>query len=111
MFHVHRNRVYGVEATTKTDTERMVPVHPLVKKGLLDAPRVLHSDHIVNNQFGKPFMSSNNTGRASVRAMENTGVRYRDPCNVRHSCVCRILEAGMKPAYCAKILGHSVQTF
>jgi integrase len=22
-----------------------------------------------------------------------------------------MLEAGMKPAYCAKILGHSVQTF
>ena len=72
---------------------------------------MLHSDHIVNTQFGKPFMSSNNTGRASVRAMENTGVRYCDPCNVRHSCACRILEAGMKPAYCAKILGHSVLTF
>ena len=111
MFHVHRNRVYGLEGTTKTDTERMVPVHPAVKKALLDAPRVLHSDHIVSNQYGKPFTSSNNTGRALVRAMASTGVRYRDPYNVRHSCACRMLEAGMKPAYCAKILGHSVQTF
>lgn len=111
MFHVHRNRVYGLEGTTKTDTERMVPVHPTVKKALLDAPRVLHSDHIVSNQYGKPFTSSNNTGRALVRAMASTGVRYRDPYNVRHSCACRMLEAGMKPAYCAKILGHSVQTF
>ncbi|OUV61639.1 MAG: hypothetical protein CBC82_06230 [Cellvibrionales bacterium TMED122] len=43
--------------------------------------------------------------------MKSTGVRYCDPYNVRHSCACRMLEAGMKPAYCAKILGHSVQTF
>jgi integrase len=43
--------------------------------------------------------------------MESTAVRYRDPYNMRHSCACRILEAGMKLAYCARILGHSVQTF
>tara|TARA_R110001632_G_scaffold166611_2_gene285038 strand:- start:347 stop:1411 length:1065 start_codon:yes stop_codon:yes gene_type:complete len=111
VFHVHRNRVYGSEGSTKTGTERMVPVHPTVKKALLDAPRVLHSDHIINNQYSKPFTSSNNTGRALVRAMTLTGVRYRDPYNVRHSCACRMLEAGMKPAYCAKVLGHSVETF
>ena len=40
-----------------------------------------------------------------------TGIRYRDPYNARHSSACRMIEAGIKPAYCAKILGHSVQTF
>ena len=43
--------------------------------------------------------------------MESTGVRYRDSYNVSHSCACGMIEAEMKPGYCAKILGHSVQTF
>ena len=43
--------------------------------------------------------------------MESTRVRYRDPYNVRHSCACRMLEAGIRPDYYAKILGHFVQTF
>ena len=52
LFHVHRNRAYGSEGTTKTDTGRMVFLHPTVKKALLDAPRVLLCDHIVNNHYG-----------------------------------------------------------
>ena len=31
LFHVHRNRAYGSEGTTKTDTGRMVFPHPTVK--------------------------------------------------------------------------------
>ena len=50
-----------------------------------DAPRVLHGYQIVNNQYGQPFKSSKNTGRALVRTMESIGIRYRDPYNVRHS--------------------------
>ena len=65
----------------------------------------------MNNHYGQPSTSSNNTGRELVRAMESTGVRYRDPYNVRHRAACRMLAAGMKPGYCANILGHSVQTF
>jgi len=110
-FRVTRNRVYNVEGTTKTGNERLVPVHPIVQKAITDAPRVLHSDHIVNNQYGQPFTSSNNTGRALVRAMELTGVRYRDPYNVRHSCAARMLEAGCLPSWCANVLGHSIETF
>ena len=72
---------------------------------------MLHSDHIVSNQYGKPFTSSNNTGRALVRAMVSSGVRYRDPYNVRHSCACRMLAAGMRPGWCAEKLGHSLEMF
>jgi len=111
MFHVRHNRVYGVDGTTKTNSERVVPVHPIVAKALSQATRVLHSDHIINTEKGKPFTSSNNPSRALVRAMKKTGVRYRDPYNVRHSCACRMIEAGMKSGYCAKVLGHSLATF
>ena len=76
-----------------------------------DALRALHSYQNLNNQYGQPFRSSKNTGRALVRTMESIGIRYRDPYNVRHSLACRMLEAGMKPAHCAKILGHYVQKF
>ena len=50
-----------------------------------DALRALHSYQNLNNQYGQPFRSSKNTGRALVRTMESIGIRYRDPYNVRHS--------------------------
>lgn len=39
------------------------------------------------------------------------GVRYRSPYNCRHTYATQMLMAGMRPPFCAKQLGHSVEVF
>ena len=56
-------------------------------------------------------MGGNNTDRALIRRMERASIRAQDPCSVRHSSAYRMIEAVMRPACCAKILDHPVQTF
>ncbi|MGX6999847.1 Arm DNA-binding domain-containing protein [Caballeronia sp. KNU42] len=43
--------------------------------------------------------------------LKRLGIRYRRPYNMRHSYATAMLMAGMKPAFCAKQLGHSVEVF
>jgi integrase len=43
--------------------------------------------------------------------LKRLGIRYRRPYNMRHSYATAMLMAGMKPAFCAKQLGHSVEMF
>jgi integrase len=39
------------------------------------------------------------------------GIRYRPPYNTRHTYATMMLMAGMKPAFCAKQMGHSIEMF
>ena len=111
-FHVSRSIVEGVEGSTKTDQARTVPVHPVVARALNDqSVRQLGDNRIVLNYQGQPYTTASGPAKALVRAMQKTGVRYRNPYNVRHACATRMLEAGMKPGYCASVLGHSLQVF
>lgn len=43
--------------------------------------------------------------------LKQLGIRYRRPYNMRHSYATAMLMAGMTPAFCARQLGHSVDTF
>lgn len=43
--------------------------------------------------------------------LSRLGIRYRRPYNMRHSYATAMLMAGMTPAFCARQLGHSVDTF
>lgn len=43
--------------------------------------------------------------------LKRLGIRYRRPYNMRHSYATAMLMAAMRPAFCAKQLGHSVEIF
>ncbi|MDH0522508.1 hypothetical protein ACOTEK_25870 [Achromobacter xylosoxidans] len=43
--------------------------------------------------------------------MKILGIRYRRPYNIRHTYATMMLMAGMRPAFCAKQMGHSIQVF
>jgi integrase len=109
---ISKGRVKGNDSdTTKTLVDRTVPVHPFVQNLLAKTPRQLHDKHIVTTQHGKGFRSATRLSDAFVRAMKRQDIRYRNPYNCRHTCAVMMLVAGMKPGYCAKVLGHSLEMF
>jgi len=109
---ISKGRVRGNDSdTTKTLVDRTVPVHPFVQNLLAKTPRQLHDKHIVTTQHGKGFRSATRLSDAFVRAMKRQDIRYRNPYNCRHTCAVMMLVAGMKPGYCATVLGHSLEMF
>ncbi len=63
-----------------------------------------------------------NTGRAWTReehmtrrfwapTLKRLGMRYRVPYSTRHSYATMMLMAGMRPAFCARQMGHSLEMF
>jgi len=44
-------------------------------------------------------------------ALRRLGIRYRSPYETRHTYASMMLMAGMRPAFCAQQLGHSVEMF
>lgn len=46
-----------------------------------------------------------------VPTLKRLGIRHRPPYNTRHTYASAMLMAGMKPAFCAGQLGHSVEIF
>ena len=46
-----------------------------------------------------------------IPILKRLGIRYRRPYNMRHSYATAMLMAGMKPAFCAGQLGHSIKMF
>jgi integrase len=110
--HITKGRVRGNESTTtKNRRQRLVPVHPHVKKILEQTPRQLHDDHIIISRENTAYSNGTTLSKAFSNRLELLGIRWRSPYNVRHTAATMMLEAGMKPAYCAKVLGHSLQMF
>ena len=97
--------------TTKTLRDRVVPVHPKIKKALKNSPRQLHDTHIVTNRFGRGYETYETFAKSLNAAMRRLGIRPRSPYNARHTCATMMLESGMQPAYCAQVLGHSLREF
>ena len=111
VFHVVKGRYRSVEGPTKTRVERVVPVHPRVREALRKIPRQLHDDHIIVNQYGRGYTNADRLANAFRRSLKRLNIRYRSPYNCRHTCATMMLEAGMKPGYAAKVMGHSLEMF
>lgn len=63
-------------------------------------------------RYSEDWLSGNAFQRLYWAPMlRRLGIRYRRPYNMRHSYATSMLMAGMKPAFCAKQLGHSVEMF
>ena len=109
--YVNKSRVEGHLGTTKTETERDVPLHPQITK--LMAKRVvdMRDPHLFLTYQGKPHKTGSHFGERFAKAMQLAEVRYRNPYNVRHGAACRMLAAGMRPGWCAEKLGHSLEMF
>ena len=65
----------------------------------------------MTTQHGVGYVSGNNLSKSFSTTLKRLNIRYRSPYNVRHTCATMMLEQGMKPAYCAKVLGHSLEMF
>ena len=112
-FAVTKSITDGEEGRTKTEQDRLVPVHPVVME-MLEARqqvRQLRCDRVLVTQYGKGYTHTRTFAMRFSRALAESGIRYRSPYNVRLGCACRMLQEGMKPGYCAKALGHSLQMF
>ena len=110
-FKVTKAYVAGELRPTKTSVERSVPVHERIKAELKNVVRGIRNRHIVLNSNGDHFTTPQELSRSFNRARKKLGIRYRSPYNVRHTTASMMLSAGMKPGYCARILGHSTQMF
>ncbi len=111
-FAVSKRRYRGVtKERTKNGKPRIVPVHPYIQKLLRAAPRSIKHPQIILTQHLEPYADGTNLAQNLARTMKRLGIRYRSPYNVRHTAACMMLEAGMKPGYCAEILGHDLRTF
>lgn len=113
---VHEALVRGEEKdTTKTDVSRLVKLNSRAFDAMKrqKAHTYLAGKHIfLDPRYGEPW----NEERAFRRsfwepALKALGIRYRRPYNMRHTYATMMLMAGMKPAWCAKQMGHSVEVF
>jgi len=102
---------HELKNTTKTLRDRVVPVHPIVQEALKMQPRQLHDDHIVISRHKRGYAAYEPLTKSFNLAMTKLQIRYRSPYNARHTCATMMLESGMEPAYCAHVLGHSLEEF
>ena len=73
--------------------------------------RQLRCDKILVTRYGEEYRRTRAFANRFQKALRKADIRSRSPYNVRHGCACRMLEAGMKPEYCAKRLGHTTRMF
>lgn len=109
--NVSKSRSRGSEGPTKTRMVREVYLHKRVVEALKNAPIHINCDYIIYTKQGKPYQKPQQMAEAFTAAQKALGLRWRHPYNVRHSCASRLLKAGIKPAFAAKQLGHSLEMF
>jgi len=110
-FRVNKSWTNNNLRPTKTYKERRVPVHGVIQAELKKTVRSLKNRHIILSEAGENFGKGQMFVKAFNRSRKRLAIRHRSPYNVRHTAACVMLNAGMKPGYCAKILGHSLQVF
>lgn len=107
--HVEKEIVEGIRIpSTKTHVARTVRVHTAVER-LLRERRGIGPMFV--NQYGNEYQRPDTFAETFNKVRNRLGIRYRSPYNVRHTCACMMLSAGMRPGYCAKQLGHSLEQF
>lgn len=109
---VSRARVSGVEKGTKTHAARLVELNSRVRAALerLRPVSQLAGGHVFLNPNTKaPYPDDQLPRRRFKAALRALSMRQRDAYNTRHSYASWCLTAGLKPAWVARQLGHSVE--
>ena len=115
--HIHGGNVYDEEtSTTKTSKDRTVLLNGMALDALLSqrTHTFLEGGHVFHNpRTGKPWKYRTIT---DVRGfweitLEQLGIRYRRPYNMRHTYATIGLMSGAKPGFMANQLGHSLRMF
>jgi integrase len=112
---VQESVVSGVEKkSTKTSTARTVFLNSRALEALKaqKAHTFMAGEHV----FHDPRDGARWGGEPKFRwywvpTLKRLGIRHRPPYNTRHTYATMRLMAGMRPAFCAKQLGHSVEMF
>lgn len=111
---IHRQVVDGaVREVTKTHERRTVDLHPVVISALRNAPSQFKGGYVLVPSKGEAshYPGGDTLGDSLRSVLPKLGIRQRSSYNARHTCATMMLEAGMKPGYCAKQLGHSLRMF
>lgn len=115
LIHVQDNVVSAeigtVEKTTKTDSERDIPILPAAREALA-AMKPISSllkigDYVFVNQHNKRWVDERQIRTAWTYALKLAGVRYRNPYQTRHTFASRLLMAGEPEKLVADLLGHT----
>lgn len=115
--YIESANVYDEEAdSTKTSTARTVLLSEVALEALVrqKAYTFLQGEHVFHDpKTGTPWKYRTITDVRSFwqATLKRLGVRYRRPYNMRHTYATLGLMNGLKPAFLAKQLGHSLQMF
>lgn len=112
---VSESVVRGERKGTKTSTVRTVRLNSLALEAFArQRERVPAKVETVwlDPRYGQPWADERAYRRSFwAPALEAAGVRYRTPYTTRHTYATMMLMAGLKPAFCAGQMGHSVEMF
>lgn len=113
---VHEAIVRGVsKSTTKTAVSRNVILNSRAKAAILRQAKHtrMAGEHVwLDPRYGTPWLEERAFRRSYwTPTLKRLGIRYRRPYCLRHTYATMMLMAGMKPAFCAKQLGHSIEMF
>jgi integrase len=102
------------KASTKTHTSRTVMLNSRSLHAV--TAQKAHSYLAGGHVFLDPRDGERWGGEPKFRfywlgALKRLGIRHRPPYNTRHTYATAMLMAGMKPAFCAGQMGHSVDMF
>jgi integrase len=108
--------VRGIEVgTTKTHRTREVQLNSRSRAALVatKAETFLAGEHVFQDPRAGTRWSDERAFRRShwTPCLKRLGIRYRTPYTTRHTYATMMLMAGMRPAFCAGQMGHSVEMF
>jgi integrase len=110
---VSEARVGGVAKGTKTNTVRTVFLSDPAVEALKaqKAHTFLAGAHVFTDpRDGQPW-TERKFRDFWVPTLKRLGIRHRRAYNTRHTYATMMLMAGMRPAFCAGQMGHSVEVF
>lgn len=112
---VSESVVGGVEkATTKTNTARTLLLNSQSLAAIQAQKQhtFLAGQHVFNDpRDGERWGGEPKFRWYWVPTLKRLGIRHRPPYNTRHTYATMMLMAGMRPAFCAGQMGHSVEVF
>jgi len=107
--YIERAFVRRAMKGTKTGIARRVILTDDAIEALRSMPRPINGGAIFRNQYGRSFQSAYHLNKTFRRAHESMRIRHRKgPYPWRHTYASLGLTAGVKPAFLAKQLGHSL---